>query len=232
MMRSSDSGLTWQSANTGLTDSMIFGLLATSNYVLAAGQSGNTIYRSTNNGDSWSVIANGLPYCFTIVQKGTTLFATSQGEGVQRSTDDGLTWAKCTNGLSGLNNGLFMQSLTVFGSTLIGGTTNGTIFTSTDDGDHWTEMTTLAQGSNRLVPHGATVLNATMRGVWASTDAGATWKQFEGVYPGTTMALAATNKLIFAGVGNTLYGSTDDGLTWGRPTNGLTDSTIYGLAIK
>ena len=61
------------------------------------------VYRSTNNGSSWTLTSNGLPFAN---EPGYSLAINSSGEvfagtngGVYRSTDNGSRWTLANNGL-------------------------------------------------------------------------------------------------------------------------------------
>lgn len=61
LYRSSDDGVTWQSANTGLLDSTVTALNI-SGTTLFAGTSSRGVHRSTNNGDSWTPFQRDIYY--------------------------------------------------------------------------------------------------------------------------------------------------------------------------
>ena len=63
------------------------------------------VFRSTDNGDHWVAVNNGLEFPFVIslaVDCGveTSFAGTFEGGGVYRSTDDGENWTLVDNGLT------------------------------------------------------------------------------------------------------------------------------------
>src|SRR5690606_13865105 len=84
-----------------------------------AGTRGGGIFRSTNNGETWTALNNGLdnPYVNAFAVSGSTIFAGTTityggiGGGVYRSTDNGATWVNVSSGLSSIRvNGLAARS--------------------------------------------------------------------------------------------------------------------------
>jgi hypothetical protein len=115
-------------------------------------------------------------------------------------------------------------------------TTNGVNFTTVDDGG-------VLRGLNiaGVAPRGATLVIAANaadalanRGVWRSTDTGATWTQISGA-AGSGLPAGATFDLasdpgnaarLFANAGNGLFRSTDTGATWARVSNAAMDALL------
>ncbi|HEY3873898.1 MAG TPA: regulator, partial [Candidatus Kapabacteria bacterium] len=104
----------------------------------SARHGGFGIFRSTNNGGSWSAKNNGLTntYVWALAIIGTNLFAGTYGGGVFLSTDSGDTWTAANNGLSNTT----VQALEVNGSNLFAGTLGG-VFLSTNNGTSWDSVT-------------------------------------------------------------------------------------------
>src|SRR5690606_14060166 len=107
------------------------------------------IYRSSNNGDSWIAINNGLScsnlFSFTINAAGH-LFAGSYGcnEGVFISMDNGDSWTPSHNGMTvpdiggiaiNSNNDFF-----VFANFFTGSGFDTDIYRSVDSGGQWTRI--------------------------------------------------------------------------------------------
>ena len=96
------------------------------------------VLRSTDNGDTWQPVNNGLTtgngINALIATANGYLFAGSYGDGVFRSTDNGDNWTQVNNGLTTP----FVLSFTsnasgdIFAGTYFG----GGVFRSTDNGRH------------------------------------------------------------------------------------------------
>ena len=160
------------------------------------------IYRSTDNGESWAKLSNGLTnrhmlaiaadfngdiFAATIPHLFTVEFI--------QSTNHGITWREI-NEPSGINNNSF-----VFNSQ-----------------DH------IFVGSVRNDEHTG--------GVYRSTDRGASWTQAGLSNTISIAALdIASNGTIFAGAYNGLYLTRDNGTSWTKTMTGLRDSIVLSFAI-
>jgi len=94
----------------------------------------DSLYRSTNNGGTWSIVLNADHVNDIVIQNGNVYACNYNG--VSRSTDFGNTW---TRGNAGLPSGGFaaVNSL-AFVNSLIFAATNGGVYRSSDGGDNWT----------------------------------------------------------------------------------------------
>lgn len=136
--RSSDNGNSWLPVDASLTDTDIDDFSFIDNYVFASTTFSGFIFRSTDDGLTWSESSNGLsPYSsvHTIIKSGNYLFAAA-GDGIYRSSDYGDNWDLVVNGM----NSTSTLSILAIGSTLLTGTSEGYIYKSTDFGDNWTNF--------------------------------------------------------------------------------------------
>lgn len=148
---------------------------------ILAGTAGNGIFRSTDRGNHWTEINQGLlnldVRAIAFNPNTGALFAGTQGGGVFRSFDNGHTWIgseplQDEEFQSGLAN-LFITALTVNpgNGDVFAGTAGGGIFRSSDQGRFWqavnqhlsnTNITTLAtyiQQGNGTIATSETALN-------------------------------------------------------------------------
>lgn len=97
------------------------------------------MFRSTNNGDSWTEVNNAWPVRDrqSLAISGSTVFAASRSDfpGVYRSRDNGDSWEPVNNGLK-LRD---VYSLLASGSFLFAGGPDG-VFCSRNAGDDWTRI--------------------------------------------------------------------------------------------
>jgi photosystem II stability/assembly factor-like uncharacterized protein len=98
LYRSRDLGTTWELANEGITGGRIDNICThpTDDQIVFA--SANGLYRSTNQGDSWIRLINGLLeyahiYCLEINPDNTDIIFAGTDEGLFKSTDGGDTWS-------------------------------------------------------------------------------------------------------------------------------------------
>ena len=156
-----------------------------------AGTNGSGIFVSTDNGENWEEINEGLQskIIHTIFINGTTIF-TGTETGASVSTNTGLSWNTINSGLSGLGVWSFAVSSNEYGdTTLFAGVWNG-VYASTNNGINW-EATAL---SNTTMPVNSIVADkdlviatSSFGGLFLSQDYGLTWKDIS-IYVGATSA--------------------------------------------
>ncbi|MGA9292629.1 MAG: T9SS type A sorting domain-containing protein [Ignavibacteriaceae bacterium] len=158
-----------------------------------AGTNGDGIFVSTNNGENWKSINEGLQskVVHTILINGKNLpagkariFAGTE-TGVSVSTDNGESWRSINSGLSGLGVWSLAVSADSAGyTTIFAGAWSG-VYSSTDWGENW-EVTSLS--STKMPVHTIIILNryifaATVaEGLFISHDNGLTWTNTNIIY--------------------------------------------------
>ena len=105
------------------------------------GKEGSGLFRSDNEGDSWTRIATEeiTRSVETIAVYGTTLYVGTSGSGVFRSDDKGDSWTAVNDGLT---HRTVSALLAVNEDTVFAGTSGGGIFRTTDGGNSWVETNT------------------------------------------------------------------------------------------
>jgi photosystem II stability/assembly factor-like uncharacterized protein len=124
----------WEAINTGVESFSIFSISHSNGNLVATTDRG--IYLSTNNGDSWSAINNGLPLGRAITSFTTSngvLLAATSNYGIFRSTDNGQEWKQSNNGLLD-NNILQVQAE---GNSVWALSRNAGLFKSVNGGESW-----------------------------------------------------------------------------------------------
>jgi hypothetical protein len=116
---------------------------------------GRVFYRSIDNGETWTLVNNGLTstdIASLAIKENGYIFAGTRsqfgvGGGVFRSTDNGETWTAQPNGFTAIDlNSLAINSAGDIFAGALGGA-----FRSTDDGESWSDI------SSGLVPTGGNV---------------------------------------------------------------------------
>ena len=184
------------------------------------------VHRSTNDGDDWVLLDNGLPtdeYCWILdINAAGDIFVGMLTTGAYRSVDNGDTWVHLTNGLPANWVGQF--AFNSAGDIFAG---NGTgVYRSVDNGESWTQVNngmtathvrTIATNSDGVIFAGTIELDGDPAGgVFRSIDNGDTWVQVNtGLTDINVRALViTTDDNIFAGTLAGLFRSTDNGDTW------------------
>ncbi len=187
MFRSADQGQTWELINDGLevyydydtSGQQTFtalGLGVSPNGTIFMGNY-NGMWRSTDNGDTWTKqnIDLGYPYIFGFIFPSEDLiYATTQG-GIFTSIDNGDTWVKMESYTGGGEHLFLMDDGTLFASVQA----NTGLYRSTDEGETWEGI---LMSSIYSYPFGmektsdGTIYAATNgKGIIYSTDNGDSW---------------------------------------------------------
>ena len=204
---------------------------------LYAGTSLSGLYRSTDDGASWTQVVSwiGVVYSLAVVPNGSggsSIFAGTWGYYIFVSVDNGASWTQRTAGLpEGYIYSLAVASNGSGGTILFAGTGAHGVYKSTDGGTNWTAANTGISNtyvaSLIVAPNGSggTNLYAGIQGgsIFRSTDNGTSWT--DASYPHQTtvfaFALAPNGKGgtdLFAGtfgVNAVYYGSFWPSTGWG-----------------
>ena len=136
------------------------------------------VYRSSDNGITWTNIANKFPdKVLCIHGHGNYIFVIGIGF-FYESTDDGVTWS--SKATSGIPTSLAFGSLVSDGTTLYALSNRNVVIKSTDNGSTWTQITinySQAQvyGFDFAASGNKMVFCAVNLGSFISTDGGANW---------------------------------------------------------
>ena len=222
-----------------------------------AGTSGGGVFRSTDNGTSWTAVNSGLPitsdYPFIVsdfTASGDNIFAATE-KGVFRSTDNGTSWTISDSSFS-----IETRSLALSGDNIFAATDQG-VFRSTNNGTTWTtansglpmDTVPLFMGITSLAVSGNNIFAGTIGlncgGVFLSTDNGVTWTSASLglptdivpmiMVPSFIVSFAVSDNNIFAATGG--YGgvflSTNNGTNWIEVNSGFPNPTsVSSLAAS
>ena len=259
VFKSTDGGVSWNPANTGLTvkSVLILTISPADPSTLYAGTP-NGVFKSADGGGSWSTTNTGLPAldsddpAFTGLSTAsvgtlaidpanpTTIYAGTDWtfNGVFKSTDGGDSWNPVNNGLPAVSV-LALAIDAANPNTLYAGTSNG-VFKSTDGGENWSlaNSDSTAATVNALVidpANSAALYAGTQSGVFKSTDAGGNWSPANtGLTIASVQVLAidrANPAALYAGTQTGVFKSTDGGGSWISANTGLSAISVDALAI-
>lgn len=169
----------WSRANAGVDGGVIFSIYAVpSTSTIYCGSNGSGVFKSTNSGDNWSAVNNGImdygfyPTCFTSV--GSTVFmganySVSYAGGMYKTTNEGNSWQKINSGLSGL--AMRINKALTKGTEVYISTDSG-VYRSANLGTSWQHITSSINPvpkADGLFFKGDTLYIGTSQGVFYST---------------------------------------------------------------
>ncbi|MDD1709270.1 MAG: hypothetical protein LUQ33_08900, partial [Methanoregulaceae archaeon] len=180
-----------------------------------AGSLEGNVYRSTDDGLSWTTTGLGVSMSRLVIGREGYIFAGTEWQGVYRSTDGGETWAKtsCPDvyaSAMGVDSGGGVMVGTFYSDTL-------GILRSTDDGGTWRQI---GPGSYEVtaiaVNRFGHIFTNAGNNLFRSTDNGATW-----VHTGLRRSSYGVvfdshdNVYVLGGWEWGLWVSSDNGTSWG-----------------
>ena len=230
VFRSTDLGRTWKCLGQPGVSQDVWALEIDPQGHIFAGSNGGGIYRSTDDGDSWKWMADlqSDVLSFAIDWRGI-IFAGTGGNGIWRTSDDGDNWTQA--GLTGLS--VFCLTVNPVGSILAG--TNKGIYASTDSGITWSRRLLESENISPIwtAPSGTLFASDwSTSTLFRSTDNGNSWTAISNA-PAQVSSFASnsTGTLYIGSYGTGVYESTDDGESWNKRNDGLTDLWIGSLAV-
>ncbi len=242
LYRSTDAGANWVPVTNVLPGNLGASVVAasgTSVYInFTAATDTKIIYRSTDNGDTWTLATcNGVPAFYlssAMMIDGSKLFMSMGyllgGAGKMLvSTDGGENWTESGTGLPASYTASY---LTMKGTDVFAASGNG-IYKSTDNGANWTKSNSTIGGIGGLSANGSYVFVSTATtGVYRCNGNDTTWTK---INPSTqtnfTTSVLATSTNLFIGLGGFMYRADQNGNTWDSIRVGLPQPTS-GTAIR
>lgn len=221
-----------------------------------AGTWGSGIYKSTDGGQNWVLMNNGLgnlyinfiaidPVTTTTIYLGTRL------GGVYKSTNAGVSW-NATG--PGLNSEAIVYTIaldpldpdTVYAGTRSPGSSppwGGGVYKTTNGGDSWQAQNSgLGEGwvySIAVHPTTPSIVYAATHsaGVYKSSNGGSSWTEANnGIDDLASRALVINPNnahTVYVGTwhGGGVYKTTDDGSTWSQMSTGLNGTKIFAMIL-
>ncbi len=228
---STDNGDTWKPINI---PGVALAISSSGDFFAA----GSGIFRSTDNGNTWTLVDSNSAHSLAINSKNGHIFAGAY-EYVLRSIDNGVTWTKHSTGL--MNADIRVLAINNENGYIFGGFEDfveGGIVRSIDNGETWTQVNTgLTFTDVRSLAINAKehVFAGTYSGgVFRSTNNGDTWEQTSKGLTSTIVYSLVINAKghIFAGTNGGVFRSIDNGESWTPINTGLTSPDVRSLAIS
>ncbi|MDP2302047.1 MAG: T9SS type A sorting domain-containing protein [Ignavibacteria bacterium] len=222
VFKSINNGVNWTQCNTAIIPPTLDDpCIAVSGNNVFLGDYGHGVFLSTDSGDNWVEVNNGIPANATIREiavKDSNVFAATRGGGVFLTTNNGTSWNTVNIGLT---TNLIESIIINTNQDLFAGTFTKGVFRSTDNGANWFESNTNLNANTiaayTTITNGAGghyLLAGTSNGVYMSTDDGIVWN-FLGLDDKWVTGLAVLDSNIFAStMGTGVFRSTDGGASW------------------
>ncbi len=241
VFRSTNNGVSWIPADSGLGSALVLSLAAGPSRVggmnIYAGTFGEGFYISSDSGSTWTQVSNLLDSSSSIVTflaaSGPTLFASTwrgslpvydAKNGLYKSTDYGITWNVADTLFGNLSH---IQCIFAGANEVLAGMSSG-LYMSQDNGNTWTDVDS-TNAFISIVSTGGYLLAGTDHGVYFSSDNGAVWSPADsGLGDTTTMGMLGATSTEVAAVGGAYYRGLPNPFAgvnagvWLRPASQLT----------
>jgi len=169
--RSTNNGDSW--GGIGLYESIIWSLaINSSGHIFAGAHSYAYVYRSTDNGNTWTSLLNTLVWCFAINSSGYIFAGT--GNGVLLSTDNGDDWMQTDL----TDTWVFALAVNDSGD-IFAGTDSSGVLRSSDNGDSWiqTDLSGIRVNTLAVNNSGDIFAGTDSGGIFRSSNNGDNWIQ-------------------------------------------------------
>ena len=233
IFKSINNGESWEVVREG--NGITFSLAVNDQDHIYATSRGGGVFCSTDNGDSWVEMNNGLNNLNAeqiVIDLIGHIFVGTRGGGIFRSIDNGANWVEVNNGLEDLT--ITCLSVNTTGH-IFAGTRYAGVFRSIDDGDSWQHI---SQGlteeliNNIYIDNSGNIYAGTFDGIFQSADNGDNWTLMNcpGMDIVRVMSFLKTGGFMFAGTRNGIFKSADGGNNWIRNEDLTTKCTIWSMA--
>lgn len=193
------------------------------------------IYRSNDDGQTWTMKSNGLTHTSVKCLESTNTHVYVAGWGVSRSGDYGENWADVNNGLLSL----YTYSLAHTDDYIYVGSLGGYVYYSANNGDLWNAIpiSNTDKGINKMVVLDTMLFAGTDGGgIFRTGNNGAHWEPVNNGLAGLTVynLEMSGNKLYASTYWEGLYCSADHGETWVSIANNLPlapDTYVLSIVI-
>lgn len=229
--KSLDDGMSWASCSDEIASDYYLAKLESRGneiYAMTSASAGASIYRSSDFGDTWQEMNNGLAnervYCF--LKYNNAIYCGDNGpNGIHKSTDNGSTWLPSGSGLNiPAYSSLLVRSIAANSDYMFAGTNSERgIFRSSDSGATWQVLHSIMDST--IVIDVSTVDSLLFAGNYAgmirSADNGATWTIFPG-FQNSLKSIISFGGYYFGGsFRQGLFKSSDGGMSWSRSDTGM-----------
>lgn len=233
----------WQQSNGPYSGSIINQLTVNSSGHIFASSYSAGIFRSTDNGNTWIQLNQGLPQvnfegdrAIYIAENGD-IYSSADNLGIFKSTNNGNSWFQ-----TGMTHTIYSTIIVGNNGYVFAGTpTGGGIYRSTNGGANWTHLEnglpiyfaviTLSKAPDGKIFAGSGTGGDTC--VYSSSDNGESWHAANLTqFSVQTSAVNLSGHVFVAGGYNNVYKvyrSTNSGITWELKNSGLLSCRFYSM---
>ncbi len=212
---STDSGISWNFAGSGITSGSIsaFATASGGNDSIIVAGTNDGVFLSTDFGSTWESAGLKSEPIRCLALYGNNLFAASYYDGIFVTSDNGATWSTVDSGLTSTQASCLLPTA----SGLFLGTYDKGVFSYNNDTNTWNALDSGLPSNeiNALFLNGSNLLSGLMTvGVCRSTNFGTSWYiSNTGMREYSISSMGSLGKVVFA---STYYSfrSTDEGVNW------------------
>lgn len=245
LYRSNTNGDSWQEINPPVSGNIPeSGYFFNNRFFVSLNSSQDCIFFSTDNGSSWNSVS-GAPQTTWVrgfIDLSTNLFAYTSSKGIYKSSDGGSTWAEANTGLTNMN----VIAMTTIGNKLVAGTIGGGVFVSADNGASWVQKIIGVNGGDLNVSAVWRMGNSLYfydqgGAAYVSINEGNSWSPWSKpayigiglleVYRKAGSLYMETRHFAGGGLRDSIFLSTDEGISWMNITENLVASDLNGSGI-
>ena len=209
--------------------------MAYSNNVIYVGTLTKGMFKSTDNGDTWVEINNGLPIkqIWAVNVLDDVVFVGTNGGGLYKSTNNGENWENANNGISSTTT---IRDINKFANKYYAAASNAGIYVS-DNGLDWQQNNTGITGlvATCLLNTGTDLFCGVLQRVYKYDQANSAWVKTSNGLPNSSVNSLAyfsdnSNNYLAAGLYSSvseLAISNDYGLNWVVADNALPNVPVY-----
>jgi hypothetical protein len=214
---------TW--SNVTLAGQQVYSLATTARGTFAAIYGGNGMYRSVNNGATWTVANSGIHTpLYALIADENSIYSGGPG-GLFRYSNATRTWmaagltATTTNGLALLSPGVLLAC------------TDDGVEISSDSGTSWLNVGLSARNSYAAIAIGSTVFIGTDSGIYTVALPQLTMSAAPQLASTAVLGFAVSpSGTLFAATDNGVAASLDGGATW--DVWGISGGVVWSMAVR
>jgi len=228
VLRTTNNGSNWDS----LTSMLDCRAICISGSNIFANSWENGLYFSSDNGQSWNTINNGLAYqhIMTLEIAGSNLFVGTESNGVFLTSNSGNNWSATTTGLT-CN---FIRIIRKIGTIVITGTTYGA-YNTTNNGLNWIKNNNGLKGLviREFYNYNNKLYCVAGGGIFLSSNSGDVWNEINSNLNNLAItSITGIGSIVYIAA-NGIFKSSNDGTNWINVSTGLPlNITIYDICAS